>query len=194
MHACNVRLRPAHHHHLHGDKRLDHWNDHRSGARLAACRLAPPDRPGPAVSVARVAVRSVPPASGRAHARSRSPLRRSGRRPRAAVAVAFARHIPRRRPQPGSRGSNSCPRALASRPSPQPASWTLRTVDVRPASARVGMAARPWIRERTNQPAADRRRATRTRTHAPATGPGARRRREAVASSIGRRGLCEKPS
>lgn len=166
MHACNVRLRPAHHHHLHGDKRLDHWNDHRSGARLAACRLAPPDRPGPAVSVARVAVRSVP----------RRPSVHTPARARPSDdpvdAVAFARHIPRRRPQPGSRGSNSCPRALASRPSPQPASWTLRTVDVRPASARVGMAARPWIRERTNQPAADRRRATRTRTHAPATRTG----------------------
>lgn len=137
MHACNVRLRPAHHHHLHGDKRLDHWNDHRSGARLAACRLAPPDRPGPAVSVARVAVRSVPrrpsvhtPARARPSddpvddpgRPSLSPLRAISRavalsRDPADQTVARARsQVARRRNRPaGHTGRSTCaPRARAS--------------------------------------------------------------------------------
>lgn len=86
----------------------------------------------------------------------------------------ISREAQGRRPRPGSRGSNSCPRALASRPSPQPASWTPGPDDrrVRPSrprarassatrhggTARARHGARVWIREGMDQPGRPTRR------------------------------------
>lgn len=79
----------AHHHHLHGDKRLERPAIRRRAGGLASCRLAPPARPlGPGRQRgARRRRRPLPPGV-RAHARPSDA--RCGR-PRAAVALALAR-------------------------------------------------------------------------------------------------------